>query len=108
MGLQFIQRAKNINRKIDFRRITTETSNKNVLGLSNLWSWIAINPWGFTNGLGYYNSITSAIPHEFIHHLGYTHQYDYAYGGGFKARDMFSKGKHLYKVYDIENESTYN
>lgn len=103
-GLIFIEKAKNLTRGVEFQ---SKPSNPGVLGSSNMWSLINVVQWSLSLNLGHQYSINGVIPHEFIHHLGYSHDYDYAYGGGYKARDMFNENKHLYPVYDLENPNTY-
>jgi hypothetical protein len=104
LGLDFINKTKNIKRKIHF---SSFISGGSLLGTSDSWSTISFNKIVLDRKLSDPYSIAEVMPHEFIHHLGYTHQYDYAYGGGVKAKEMFDDDKHLYRVYNLEDEATY-
>ena len=102
LGEVFLDKARNITRGVEFRSNPVGQGN---VGSSNLWSWISITHWAMSAG---FTNYLSGVPHEFIHHLGYGHEYDYAYGGGYTAHDMYNAKKYDYKVIDLEQKKLYN
>lgn len=100
-GLIFIEKAKNLKRGILYR---SDPNSQDAVGTSNRWNVISISHWAMTPP---YTDYLNNIPHEFIHHLDYGHEYDYAYGGGFKAREMLLNKKYDYEVYDLEKKWLY-
>jgi hypothetical protein len=103
LGMEFLKRARNLNRGFVFRSIPNPEM-QGWVGASNLWDYIHVSHWSmeppFTNYL-------STVAHEFIHHIGYGHEHDYAYGGGYKAAEMQREKKYDYEVYDLEQKKFY-
>lgn len=101
LGEVFIQKARDLKRRVQFRSMP---DYQGVVGASNLWNYIHISHWAMAPG---YTNYLSGVPHEFIHHIGYGHEHDYAYGGGYKARDMLNAGKYNYDIIDLEQKKLY-
>lgn len=102
LGEVFIQKAKDLKRGVEFRSIPGEPQGAG--GSSNLWSYIHVSHWSMAPGSTY---VFEVVAHELIHHVGYGHEYDYAYGGGYKSYEMLNQGKHNYDIIDLEQKKFY-
>lgn len=101
LGKQFIEKARNHKKGIEFR---SEPDYQWAVGVSNMWNYISISHWAMAPG---YTNYIGCLPHEFIHHIGYGHEHDYAYGGGYKAHEMYNNKKYEYDIIDLEKKKLY-
>lgn len=101
LGQVFLEKARDLKRGVQFNSLPEYQGN---VGVSNRWSYIHISHWAMSPG---YTNYLDGVPHEFIHHIGYGHEYDYAYGGGYMMHNMFNQSKFDYEITDLEQKKLY-